>query len=128
MSSSRAGSEASFFEPKPACRGTCFWWPDRGKSTASMRAFGGKLDFYGKKCGFFQVTCGNEVHGKCALTRTARKLGSLSDAAPVGGRPLGFMSYCLNSFVESREEHWSAEGPRCSVRPSSLIGKQRVPN
>ena len=48
--------------------------------------------------------------GKCALTRTARKLASSSDAAPVGGRRLGFMSYWLmNSFVESREEHWSAE-------------------
>ena len=33
--------------------------------------------------------------------------------APVGGRPLGFMSHWLtNSFVESREERWSAEVPR----------------
>ena len=82
----------------------------RGKSTASMRSFGGKLDFYEKKGGFFQATRGNVAHGKCALTRTARKLASSSDAAPVGGRPLGFMSYWLmNSFVESREELWSAE-------------------
>ena len=40
----------------------------------------------------------------------SRKLASSSDAAPVGGRPQGFRScWLMNKFVESREEHWSAE-------------------
>ena len=103
----------------------------RGKSTASMRANGGKLDFYEKKVGFFQATCGNVAHGKCALTRTARKLAGSSNAAPVGGRLLGFMSYRLmNSFVESREERCSAEvlrGVQLSDRDSARAELKRLP-
>ena len=76
---------------------------------ASMRAFGGTLDVYEKTGG----------HGKRALTRTAGKLTSSSDASPVGGRPPVFMSFWLMKFVCR---------PRCSVVPSSMIGRPRVPN
>ena len=90
-----------------------FWAGRRFKSAVFTRACRGKLDFYEKKGGFHQATCGNVAQEKCALTRTARKLVSSSDGTPVGRRPLGFMSYGLtNSFVESREEHWSAEALR----------------
>ena len=86
-----------------------------------MRACRGKLDFYEKKGGFFQATCGNVAQEKCALTRTARKLVSSSDGAPVG---------LTNSFVESREEHWSAEalrGPQQSDREAARAELKTLP-
>ena len=90
MSSSQAGADASSSAPKPACRGPCSGWPPRQVG------------------GFFQATCGNAARWRCALTCTARKKASSSDAAPE--RPLEFTSCWLkNSF--------------CGVKARTLVGR-----
>eukprot|EP00971_Amphidinium_carterae_P345143 6485926-Amphidinium_carterae.1 len=67
---------------------------------------GSKIAYHESK-GAFECVCGNALHGKCVLTRTARGHYNKKEKRTVAGRPLGFLAcWAADSTCLTRSAHW----------------------
>ena len=79
----------------------------RGAATVAVQVPGGALKYYASN-GNFVAECGNPAHGRCVLTKRARRAARLI-AAPTDMRPLGMMVCWLGRghVHVDKEGHWA---------------------